>query len=288
MPMVVSENALAHPLGKMTSGPQLASLEQRDFYRIIRDRRRLPARIGAERNITEIQNETKNEVGTRPTKEKVWLATKHTDFTHKTRDFIWKSVQNSYKIGNYWTHIDGYQERGICPLCDEVEDMDHILNRCKASTRIKSCEMANEVWAKRHQSPLPNTLGGILGCGLTNFGKEGKPDKGKSRLYHILVSETAYLIWKLRNERRIRDNDGGEQPEDEVHNRWTHAINKRLTTDRFLTNETRFQGRALESRLVKGTWKNCLKEEENLPADWPTRRGVLVGIAVARPPGRAG
>ena len=35
-----------------------------------------------------------------------------------------------------------------------------------------------------------------------------------------------------RNERRIRDYSGLEQPGDEVINRWKHVINKRLTVGR--------------------------------------------------------
>ena len=71
-------------------------------------------------------------------------------------------------------------------------------------------------------------------------------------------------------------------------NRWTYAINKRLMIDRMLTNRTRFKKKALNEKLVKGTWKGCLNNEEDLPANWPTTKGVLVGISQARPPGRSG
>ena len=124
-----------------------------------------------------------------------------------------------------------------------------------------------------------------MGCGLAAFSTRGKPDRGKNRLYRILVLEVAYLIWKLRNERRIRDNKGQVQADDEVTTRWTNTLNKRLTTDRMLTNEARFQKNALEAAAIKGTWRNCLKDEEELPAHWPKARGVLVGILVTRPLG---
>ena len=100
--------------------------------------------------------------------------------------------------------------------------------------------------------------------------------------------EMAYIIWKLRNERRIRDGEGPVQTDEEVTTRWTNTLNKRLTIDRMLTNEVRFTKNALKSSLVKNTWNHCLREEESLPANWPTSKGVLVGISVARPPGRAG
>ena len=39
------------------------------------------------------------------------------------------------------------------------------------------------------------------------------------------------------------------------------------------------QLKAIDEKLVRKTWKNCLKEEDALPADWPKKKGVLVGIS---------
>jgi len=80
----------------------------------------------------------------------------------------------------------------------------------------------------------------------------------------------AYLIWKLRNERRIRDEDSQEHNNitDETTKRWVNVINKRLTIDQHLTNDKRFGKRAIKSKLVKDTWSNCLNNEEGLPNDW--------------------
>lgn len=94
----------------------------------------MPTRAQAEATVEDIQECTKNIFGTKPTKERVWTATRHKDLTRKTRDFLWKSTQNAYKVGNYWTRIEGYQERGVCPLCLEVEDMAHVLTKCSAET----------------------------------------------------------------------------------------------------------------------------------------------------------
>ena len=107
-------------------------------------------------------------------------------------------------------------------------------------------------------------------------------------MYRILISETVYLIWKLQNERRIRDNEGTVQTDEEVTTRWANAMNKRLTIDRILTNKAQFKKNAIEKSTVKGTWSNCLRNKERLPANWPSAKGVLVGILVPRPGGRAG
>ena len=149
-----------------------------------------------------------------------------------------------------------------------------------ATSRSTIWNLANNLWKKRNNAQLPSRLGDILGCSLVNFKSREKPDRGKNRLYQILVSESAYLIWKIRNERRIRDNDTTVEPTAEVvKKRWTNAINKRLTIDRFLTDENRFRKKAIDKNLVKRTWARCLKDEERLPPDWHTNKGVLVGIS---------
>ena len=108
-----------------------------------------------------------------------------------------------------------------------------------------------------------------MGCGLASFTTNNKPDDGKCRLYRILISETAYLIWKIRNEKRIRDSDGGERVdiERETKTRWKNTLNKRLTNNRFLTNSTWFGKRALNEGLIKRMWTGCLDNEEVLPHD---------------------
>lgn len=279
---------LSHPPDQLAAGAKLSKLEQRDFYRILSGKRRIPQRKRTDRIIGTVQACAQDTFNKSPTVGNVWTATRHKDLTRKTRDFLWKSTQNAYKIGEYWAPIENFEQRGICPICTEQEDMDHILTTCAARSRETAWRLANELWRNRSDEPLPTRLGDIIGCGLAEFTKNGKPDKGKNRLYRIIVSETAYLIWKMRNERRIRDEDSPENDstESETINRWTYALNKRLTIDRTLTNSLRFGKNSIDEKLVKRTWKGCLKDEDNLPTNWYKLKGVLVGISSARPPGR--
>ena len=287
-PPQMEPDALKHPQNQLARGAKLCKLEQRDFYKVLRDRKRIPTRKRTERNVGIVQACAQATFDTNPTTERVWLATRHKDLTRKTRDFLWKSTQNAYKIGEYWLPIEGYEQRGTCPICNEQEDMEHILTTCKARARETLWSLADNLWKRRSGSPLPHRLGDILGCGLAEFSTGGKPDKGKNRFYRILVSETAYLIWKLRNERRIRDEDAPEREasEIEIRNRWSYAMNKRLTVDRALTNDAKFGNRALSEKLVKQTWTGCLDNEDELPPDWHKLKEVLVGIFSSRPPGR--
>jgi ribonuclease HI len=264
-------------------GASISQLEQRDFYKIINEKEKIPIRSRTNCNLEDIKICSQDTFNVTPTTGKIWLATKHKDFSRRVRDFMWKATQSAYKIGEFWLPIASYEERATCPLCDKIEDMEHILVKWSSANRSDAWQAANSIWTKRHPTPLLNRLGDILGCGLANFQRNGKPDKGKNRLYRILVSETAYLIWKMRNERRIRDNDGAPATTPTTIKRWSNTINKRLTIDRFLTDSKRFGKRALNEKLVKATWTYCLKDEDTLPSNWPYIKGVLVGIALRCP-----
>ena len=56
----------------------------------------------------------------------------------------------------------------------------------------------------------------VLGCGLAKIqDQRGKMLKGSSRLFTIVVSESAYLIWRLRCEWRIES----EENQSKIHTR---------------------------------------------------------------------
>ena len=88
----------------------------------------------------------------------------------------------------------------------------------------------------------------------------------------------------MEDEKRKKDDSPDrEASEREIIGRWTHAVNKRLTIDRALTNK-----RALPEKLVKSTWSGCLDNEEELPTDWYRLKEVLVGFFSLCPPRRNG
>ncbi|KAJ7728526.1 hypothetical protein B0H16DRAFT_1241223, partial [Mycena metata] len=95
-------------------------------------------------------------------------------------------------------------------------------------------------------------------------------------LFRILISESAHLIWRLRNERVIQEKDPASQ--NEIHNRWLRAMNLRLKFDCAMTNAEKYGKRALRKDLVQKTWVRVLKNETTLPRDWMRETEVLVGI----------
>ncbi|KAJ7933230.1 hypothetical protein B0H13DRAFT_1457660, partial [Mycena leptocephala] len=84
-----------------------------------------------------------------------------------------------------------------------------------------------------------------------------KSDRGTTRFYRILISESAHLIWRLKNERVINGKDPPAPAE--IKNRWVYGLNVRLTIDCLMTNKAKYGKKALKKGLVLRTWGTCLR-----------------------------
>ena len=277
------------PENTVPSGAKLSALSQKDLYRGIKIANRPPPRRSSDIIVGRIQACASGSYGSSPTPERVWLSTRHRDLSKKTREFIWKSIHDAFKIGKFWDRIEGYEHRGVCRICESEESMEHILTECTAPGRTQVWALANELWKKRSNTPIPESYGALLGCCLSEFKTPGgKPDKGLNRLFRILVSESMYVIWRTRCERVItwgNDPSKSHSPH-EIHNKWLQAINARLRMDSVQTNQKIFKDKALLAKTVLKTWEGCLKDNLHETRNWCGKTGVLVGIAPRRPPGR--
>jgi hypothetical protein len=151
---------------------------------------------------------------------------RHRDISKKIRDFLWKHAHGIYRLGPFWNNTNGYEERGTCPLCKQTETFQHIMQECTSKEREIVWKAANELWKIQYPDDLPTTEGTVPGCGLANFTKENrKPDAAKNRLYKIPISESARLIWVLRCERRIRNDNDYDHLERPVRDKWYKKIN---------------------------------------------------------------
>jgi ribonuclease HI len=201
----------------------------------------------------------------------IWKGTKHKDFGRNIRFFLWMSIHGGYKIGEHWKHIEDFEDWGICKECEITESMDHVLTQCDAPGQALIWELASKLWKKKAGEEMHPTFGEIMACGAIKKG-----DAGTTRLYRILLSESAYLIWKLRNERVIGERNGASPQE--ITNRWTKCINVRLELDCLLTNANKWGKKSLKKSLVLATWRKTLQDEDRHPDDWIGMAGVLVGV----------
>ncbi|KAJ7146870.1 hypothetical protein C8R44DRAFT_598751, partial [Mycena epipterygia] len=152
------------------------------------------------------------------------------------------------------------------------ESMGHIITQCDAPGQNEIWALARELWEMKTGDILPKlVMGQIMACAANTRG-----DVGTSRLFRILISESAHLIWRLRCERVIQEKEPTSQRE--IRSRWLKSMNNRLGLDCALTNESKYRKKAIDKLLVPNTWCKVLNDGEHLPKDWTRKAGVLVGI----------
>ncbi|KAG1837674.1 hypothetical protein C8R48DRAFT_751614 [Suillus tomentosus] len=265
---------------------------QRLFYKGIREANSQHRKRRQTRIALAITHHATREIslGT-PTEAQIWRSIRDKDLPKSIRGFLWKNLHGAYRLGEFWQNIPNFEQRGTCNLCREVESMEHILTECENSPARKIIwKLAEELWKKREKDWPDVRYGTILGSNLAHFtDSKGKRLEGKSRLFTILITESAHMIWKLRCEHVIKFDNAEEKfhSDKEIHNRWITTINKRLKFDKLLTNTSKYGKSALRENLVLRTWSGVLKGEDNLPDNWIRKEGVLVGIVNRLPPGRS-
>ena len=276
------------PADTMATGAALPQMSQSLIYHHLTNTRQIE-RTTTQRSLEKVKVAIKELTGETPTNEAIWKSIRHRDVTKKIRDFLWKHTHGIYRLGNFWHHIPGCEERATCPLCNKNDTLEHIMTECDSTERRVVWEQANELWKRRYDHDLPLSEGAVLGGGIASFkNRKGKPDAGKNRLYRILMTESTHLIWVLRCERRIANRDAPQNhhTEEAVRNRWYKQINSRMQIDCLLTNSFLYERKALKTKKVYATWAKCSTDETNLHSEWCKHPGVLVGKTPRRPPGR--
>ena len=278
------------PADTMTTGAALAHTSQSLIYKYLTNSQNID-RVATNRSKEKIKIATKEIFEETPTDEAIWKSMRHKDITRKIRDFLWKHAHGIYRLGAFWTHIPGCENRAECPMCGKYDTFEHIITECDSTERKTVWDQANRLWKRRYDEDLHASEGAVLGGGLANFRKDdGKPDAAKNRLYRILITESAHLIWVLRCERRIAndDNPRNYHTEEAVGSRWYKKINERMQLDCLLTNSFLYEKKALKTKKVYDTWAKCSTSAEKLHREWCGNPGVLVGKTPRRPPGRYG
>ncbi|KAF8164234.1 hypothetical protein K438DRAFT_1429458, partial [Mycena galopus ATCC 62051] len=276
----IRQISLDVPGGTNLTGVRIQGNKQKVFYRGIREikTQSLEPRRSTNRRLAEVRESLKHQQDKLFTDEQIWCSIRIKDFLPRTAQFLWRAMHNAHRVGEYWKHIPECEERAICQDCGEVEDLEHILVKCKSPGAEIIWGAARKLWLEKESDWPEVSLGSILGCGLMRFvDEQGKLKSGTRRLYRILVSESAYTIWKLRNDRVI-SRAGAPLTEQEILNRWKYDLNQRLQQDVILANRSARRNRPrLAPALVKETWAGTLDEEDRLPENWLKESRVLVG-----------
>ncbi|KAF7982921.1 hypothetical protein HWV62_25202 [Athelia sp. TMB] len=210
----------------------------------------------------------------------IWKATLNKDVRRTVRTYLWKTLHRAYKIGKYWQNITGWEQREKCQVCGEEESMEHILLECEEPGRKMVWDLAEKLWRmKVDRWPELKNIGAVLACTMADFKDlEGKKMGGANRLYRILITESAHLIWRMRNKRFGEATEETWPKENEIRNLWIASMNQRLDLDKAMTSK-KFEKKAISRTKVLQTWRNTLKDEKNLPDDWTNVREVLTALS---------
>ena len=277
------EIALRVPPTLKLTGAKLSSMTQSLAYKAIRSQKmknKYKKRRLTEINLQKAKEEMKNISGTECSEESLWRAIRHKDISRMARYFLWMSFHDAYMVGSNWLRpgfAPEYQERSECKSCNKTETMEHILTECEAPGQAEIWTMVETMWSKRSSSWPKPTLGVVLASAALKFQhRDHEKEVGDTRLYRILMSESAYLIWKIRCERVIREETATPA---EVCRRWEHMISSRIDLDKNMSS-SKYGRKALDKNLVKCTWKGTLQDNIINVPDPPGagEAGVLVGM----------
>ncbi|KAJ7851352.1 RnaseH-domain-containing protein [Mycena leptocephala] len=250
------------PLDSQLPGARLSSLTQSIADKGIKDMR----------EPVSLQAAIKDAFSFHPKSPTIWKSIRCRDIGRNIRNILWKSMHGAHRLGKWWLNIPECEERANCVHCGAEETLDHILLECPSPGQ-------SGVWklTKKESSWPAVLMGTILGSGLAVFKDvSGKPQLALGRLYKILMTESAQVIWKLRCDSVI-GREGTPPSTHEVHNRWVKVMNERLEIDVNLTNKLKYgKQHALSPALVLDTWRGTLLDEDTLPDDWLREPGVLV------------
>ncbi|EJD54843.1 hypothetical protein AURDEDRAFT_51969, partial [Auricularia subglabra TFB-10046 SS5] len=264
-------------------GIPLANITQKIATQAIRSRKseQTMPRTATRDNVQKTRERMKQILGHELSDEDIWKATQYPDFSKRARNFLWLLMHDAHRCGKFLANWGGeWIEKSRCSACADgpTESLDHILFHCSDPAAKQVWKLAESLWQGTGRSwPGLNTAL-VLGCGAVDFKNGTRRAPGASRLYRILISESARLIWSLRCTRRIEHADEGawEHPPESVEKAWWKVIDDRFTIDRLLTNQSIYGKRALQRNLVLATWSHTL-DLSSVPDDWIESPGVLVG-----------
>ncbi|KNZ73963.1 hypothetical protein J132_09038, partial [Termitomyces sp. J132] len=257
-------------------GAKLASITQALAYKSILESQLAPEQKGTITHLDMTRWATKERTGDLPQDITIWKSLRSKHLTRDIRNFLWKCMHNTYKLGKYWENIPDCSERATCPRCRIEESLDHILTECEVSGQEEVWTMVRTIFEKNGADSTKPSLGDILGCAIEM--KIGH--LGPKRFRIIIMSEAAHTIWKARCEWRIGRGSDPEQTlsKKEISMKLKTALSQRIKLDCLATDTERFGKRAVETGLVRETWKHLLPEGSTPSRAWRKITAVLVGI----------
>ncbi|KAH6910868.1 hypothetical protein BKA70DRAFT_1424541 [Coprinopsis sp. MPI-PUGE-AT-0042] len=286
--------------GEAYSGARLEAMTQSTLYKgILAFENKNTERESTGLNLERMRSTMEERSNVQFQDEAIWKSLRNKNIpSKKISTFLWKTIHAAHACGKFWEKMMGLEEQAVCPECRETESIEHILIDCIALQNSNLWEQADELLRKAGWPDHKTEYGDVLGCALILPKKDKETrdpsQKGRNRLRTILISETAYLIWRMRCEWIIdKEADPSRKPSRaEAKRRWQKTIQARLDLDILATNSRRYEKKARKTAQVLDTWQNVVECRETLKQSVKQHRNrgvVLVGNAhPERPQGQPG
>ncbi|EJD38673.1 hypothetical protein AURDEDRAFT_32316, partial [Auricularia subglabra TFB-10046 SS5] len=238
-------------------GMSILGLTQRKAHRAIRAVQATSSkpRKTTEENLALIKATISDECGFIPTTRTIWRDLQDASLSRNVRVFLWKGIHGAHKIGEYFRKMpERWRVKGDCPSCGVVESMQHILFECEDSGQHIIWKFV-EGFLEKKKLRTDLNIGLIWGCASFRATYASNTTE-TSRAFRIVVSESAFLIWKIRCERRIEHGEeaGWHLSTAAIRARWDDVIRKRVCQDFRLMNKKIYGRFALNSFTVRETW----------------------------------
>lgn len=186
----------------------ISCLSAQEYFYQLRKLRPKPHRQSTFINLDRIRCSVQ-ELSKYTSDETIWRSTRSATLQRLTRELLWKCTHNTFRVGDFWSHINTMEIHGQCHVCGVPETLEHIALDCDTPGQKLIWNLTPQFWSRKYDQWPTLNWGLILGCNLVKL-KSYKginlPEKG--RLFAILVSVAWHLIWNLRTERVISDRIG--------------------------------------------------------------------------------
>ncbi|KIO25929.1 hypothetical protein M407DRAFT_236299 [Tulasnella calospora MUT 4182] len=240
------------------SGARLQSLTFNQMYRWISHLNQEGKDTAAQMIVPDILSEIYDQTGIPYTEQVLWASIRTPPIRREVQDFLWQAIHGRTVCGAFFSKWgEEWIDRQYCE-CGNLESLQHILTGCEDRPWVEeiwnaSIGLINQARCMKGSTLSPPTYNQILAVGLLNTA-----NKPATRLSKIIISETAYLIWKLRNAWVIRKETMSSE---RAIGALKETILKRAKVDLDSTRlpENRLDRKKRESKgLVTATWEVLL------------------------------
>ncbi|EJD51084.1 hypothetical protein AURDEDRAFT_57515 [Auricularia subglabra TFB-10046 SS5] len=199
--------------------------------------------------------------GKPPTTRQIWQDLRSGSLTRQAREFLWKAIHGVHKTGAYFKNMkQPWSDYATCPACGVEESLEHILLDCPQSGQQDVWVLVDDFLAKMGLQ-VDVTYGLILGCASVRV-RDRFTDRilRLERIFKIVVSESAFLIWKIRCEARMEHGGDPEWhlPKDAIAERWWKVIRRRKHQDIASVDKVRYGKKAKPKGEIYETWRDPL------------------------------